>query len=54
VRIPTLKHLDINAWYSTPSLEFGNLSPRDYLRGKMWGEQMQVGLKVLRDKGVLK
>jgi len=41
VRIPTLKHLDINGWYSTPSPDYGDLSPRDYLRGRAWDEQMQ-------------
>ena len=32
--IPTLKHWEINAWYSTPNEDFNGLSPRDYLRGK--------------------
>jgi hypothetical protein len=54
VRIPVVKHLDINGWYSRPNDRFGGLSPRDYLRGKDWGEQMSVGLEVLRDEGVLK
>jgi hypothetical protein len=54
VRIPILKHLDINGWYSTPTPEYGDLSPRDYLRGKSWDEQMRVGLRVLRERGVLK
>jgi hypothetical protein len=54
VRIPTLKHLDINGWYSTPSHDYGDLSPRDYLRGRSWNEQMREGLNILRHKGVLK
>lgn len=54
VRIPTLKHLDINGWYSRPNDRFGGLSPRDYLRGKNWDEQLSIGLEVLRDQGVLK
>ena len=54
VRIPVLKHLDINGWYSKPNDEFGGLSPRDYLRGRSWDEQTRVGLRVLREFGVLK
>jgi hypothetical protein len=53
VRIPTLKHLDINGWYSTPNAKYDGLSPRDYLRGKSWDEQMQVGLSVLKQYRVL-
>lgn len=54
VRIPTLKHWQINAWYSARNDEFGGLSPRDYLRGKSWEEKMKVGRKALIDHGVLK
>jgi hypothetical protein len=54
VRIPTLKHLDINGRYSPSNPDYGGLSPRDYLRGRSWDAQTQVGLKVLRDFGVLK
>jgi hypothetical protein len=54
VRLPTLKHLDINGWYSRPNERFGGLSPRDYLRGKSWDEQMSIGLEVLRKQGALK
>jgi hypothetical protein len=54
VRIPTLKHLEINGWYSRPNDRFGGLSPRDYLRGKNWDEQLSIGMEVLRDQGVLK
>ena len=53
VRIPVTKHLDINGYYSKSNEEYGGLSPRDYLRGKSWEEQMRVGLKILRDNGVL-
>lgn len=53
VRIPVVKHIDINQYYSTPNAQFGGLSPRDYLRGKIWDEQMQVGLNVLKRFGVL-
>lgn len=54
VRIPVLKHIDISAWYSTGNKEFGGLSPRDYLRGKDWDEQMRIGLDILREHKVLK
>jgi len=30
------------------------LSPRDYLRGKDWDEQMRIGLDILRKHKVLK
>ena len=45
VRIPKVRHLDINGWYSTPNAKYDGVSPRDYLRGKSWGEQMQIGLR---------
>jgi hypothetical protein len=54
VRIPTIKHRDINAWYQTRNDEFGGLSPRDYLRGKDWDERRRVGLDALIDAGALK
>ena len=54
VRIPTMKHEDINGWYSTPNKDFGGMSPRDYLRDKSWDERRAVGLKALRDAKVLK
>lgn len=54
VRIPTLKHLEVNAWYSRPNEEFGGISPRDYLRDKDFDEQRRIGLNVLRKAGVLK
>ncbi|MGN6311129.1 MAG: hypothetical protein ACTHNN_16440 [Xanthobacteraceae bacterium] len=54
VRLPTVRHRDINGWYSRPNEEFDGLSPRDYLRGKSWDEQMREGLKIMRRNGVLK
>lgn len=54
VRIPTLKHYDISAWYGRPNEEFGGLSPRDYLRDKDAAERRQIGLRALREAGVLK
>lgn len=53
VRIPTLKHWLISAWYSTQNDEFDGLSPRDYLRGKSWDERMRVGEYALILFGVL-
>jgi hypothetical protein len=54
VRIPTLKHWEINAWYQTKNDEFGGLSPRDYLRGESWVERIRVGHSALVKFGVLK
>jgi hypothetical protein len=54
VRIPRIKHWEINGWYGTLNKDFGGLSPRDYLRGKSWDERMRIGLRALIDHGVLK
>lgn len=54
VRLPTVRHRDINGYYSKSSDRYDGLSPRDYLRGKSWDEQTRVGLEILRDNGVLK
>ncbi|MGD9839610.1 MAG: hypothetical protein AB7F72_09295 [Afipia sp.] len=54
VRIPVLKHYDISGWYSKPNLDFGGLTPRDYLRDKGAAERRQVGLDALIRFGVLK
>jgi hypothetical protein len=51
--IPTLKHWLINAWYSRPNPDFGDFSPRDYLRGKDWAERVRVGKMALTLYGVL-
>lgn len=53
VRIPTLKHWQINGWYGRPNDQFGGLSPREYLRGKSWDERMRVGKDALILFGVL-
>lgn len=53
VRIPTLKHWLINAWFQTSNAEFGYQSPRDYLRGRSWDERVRVGKKALILFGVL-
>jgi len=54
VRVPTLKHWRITAWYMMRNDHFGDVSPRTYLRGKSWEERMRVGLMALREAGVLK
>jgi hypothetical protein len=47
VRIPTLKHWQINGWYGRKNAAYGGLSPRDYLRGKSWEERTRVGKEAL-------
>lgn len=54
VRVPTMKHWDINGWYQTSNDDFGGASPRDYLRQKDWDERERVGLHALRQFGILK
>jgi hypothetical protein len=54
VRIPRYKHWELNRWYETPNREFGELRPREYLKGKSWEENRSLGLRALRDIGVLK
>jgi hypothetical protein len=54
VRIPTMRHEDINGWYSKPNDEYGGMSPHDYLRDKSWDERRSVGLKALIENEVLK
>jgi hypothetical protein len=54
VRISTLKHWEMNGWYSTPNNDFGGLSPRLYLRDKDWAERVRVGREALVRFGVLK
>jgi hypothetical protein len=53
VRIPTLKHWQINGWYSAKNEDFGYLTPRAHLRGKSWEERMAVGKFALKKFGVL-
>lgn len=54
VRIPRLKHQEINGWYQTKDPSFGEMSPREYLDGRNWDVQRAVGLHALRKFGVLK
>ena len=54
VRIPRLKHREINGWYGRLNRDFGGRSPREYLRGKDWSERVKVGLEALIQHKVLK
>jgi hypothetical protein len=53
VRISTLKHWEINAWYQTPNARFNDLTPREYLRGAGWDVRTRIGLDALVRAGVL-
>lgn len=53
VRIPTVKHWEINSWYSSRSDMFGGRTPREYLSDKSWQERYEFGLDQLKEKGVL-
>ncbi|RXT53122.1 hypothetical protein B6S44_20560 [Bosea sp. Tri-44] len=54
VSVPKYKHHEITGWYNTKNPDFGGLTPREYLRGKSWDEQVRVGLSAMRKFGVLK
>lgn len=54
VSVPKYKHHEITGWYNTKNSNFGGLTPREYLRGKSWDEQVRVGLFAMRKFGVLK
>jgi hypothetical protein len=54
VRIPRLKHWEINSWYMTASKDFDGLSPREYLRNRSWSERHEIGLRALVLHGVLR
>ncbi len=54
VLIPTLKHRDIGAWFSTKNPLFDGHSPWDHLRDKDWDTRRKVGIDALIDFGVLK
>lgn len=53
VRISTLRHWEVTAWYQIPQDRFGGLTPRAYLREKSWDIKYQIGLEALRDLGIL-
>lgn len=59
VRIPTIKHWQLNAWYDRRNDHYkdkdGNsMTPRQYLKDKSWLERRKVGLDGLKEVGVLK
>ena len=54
VRVPTLRHQEINGWYQTANPDFGWLTPREYLSGRNWDVKRAVGLEALRIHGVLR
>lgn len=54
VAVPTYRHWEITAWFQTKNIEFGDLSPREYLRGQPWNIRRAVGLRALKLHGVLK
>ena len=54
VRIPTLRHWQITTWFQTGNPDFGDLSPRNYLRDKSWEERRRVGIDAMIRFGVLK
>ncbi|MDB5642358.1 MAG: hypothetical protein JWN07_1675 [Hyphomicrobiales bacterium] len=54
VKVPTLKHREITAWYGARNPEFGGLTPREYLSGRPWEERYAVGIQQLIQKGILK
>jgi hypothetical protein len=53
VRVPRLKHWEINGWYQTPDEDFDDLTPRQYLRGRTWDERVKLGVRALTKFGVL-
>ncbi len=54
VRIPTLKHWELNKWFETRIRDYGWLTPREYVVGKDKDVRFDVGLAGLRAVGVLK
>lgn len=54
VRIPTLKHWEITGWYMRKNRDYGDVSPRTYLREKDWSERVTVGERALIEYGILK
>ena len=53
VRIPTMKHWEINGWYQTENPDYGGQTPREYLSGRNWNVRRAVGLEALKKFGVL-
>jgi hypothetical protein len=53
VRIPTIRHWNVNAWYQRSNDDFNGLSPREFLRGRSWEDRYAVGLHAMPIFGVL-
>ncbi|WP_127091698.1 hypothetical protein [Aquabacter cavernae] len=53
VRISTLRHWAISAWYQIRHERFENITPRDYLRDKPWHVRYEIGLEALQEHGIL-
>jgi hypothetical protein len=56
VRISTLKHWEVNAFFETADETYGGLTPREYLRNPNigWEERVRIGKRILAKAGVLK
>ncbi|MEQ1943319.1 hypothetical protein ABMA32_12960 [Mesorhizobium sp. VNQ89] len=54
VAVPTYRHWEITGWYQTKNDDFGDLSPREYLRDQPWDIRRAVGMQALKIHGVLK
>jgi hypothetical protein len=54
VSIPRLTHYQITGWYAAKNEDFGNLSPREYLKDKSWDERRKIGMDALVRFKVLK
>lgn len=52
--MPRYKHQEITGWYTKKNINYGSLSPRDYLRDKSWPEHVEVGHEAFRLFKVLK
>jgi hypothetical protein len=53
VRIPTLKHWELNGWFERRHAAYGWLTPRQYLSDKAFSERRAVGLQGLIETGIL-
>lgn len=56
VRIPKLKHWEVNSWFERINDNYGGLTPRQYLRNPEigWEERVKIGTDALSEVGVLK
>ena len=54
VRIPRMRHWEVNRWFETPNRSFSWSAPRQHARGRDWSERFAVGLLALEETGILK